>query len=86
MPKVNYTKAFFRQYKKLPLSLKNKTKIAIKKFESNPKDEGLKAHKLNGKLSHFYSFSVDFKTRIVFEINSEGQFLFLKIGGHGVYK
>jgi len=87
MLKIKYTKPFLKQFKKLSPILKIKTQTAIKKFQKNPKDSSLKTHKLHGELANFYSFSVDFNYRIVFEINKkEGNFVFLKIGNHEVYK
>lgn len=87
MLNIKYTKLFLRQYSKLPLSIKKKTKESIKKFQKNPKDPSLKTHKLSGSLSKFYSFSVDYKIRIVFEMNKKtGEIYLLKVGGHEVYK
>lgn len=87
MLKVVYTKSFLRQYKKLTPNIKTKTKQAIKKFQKNPKDESLKSHKLNGSLADFYSFSVDYNLRIVFELDKKGnRAVFLKIGSHDVYR
>lgn len=87
MFKVVYTKSFLKQYDKLSPTLKRKVKASVSKFESNPKDESLKAHKLTGRLSDFYSFSVDYKNRVVFEMDKKNkQIIFLKIGGHEIYK
>lgn len=87
MHKIEYAKPFLKQYKKLTPSIQRKVKIAIKKFEIEPKDQSLKAHKLSGKLSRFYSFSVDNNYRIVFEIDKQsGKIFFLKVGGHEVYR
>jgi len=87
MLKINYTKAFLKQFKKLTPSIQKKAKLAIKKFKDNPKDNSLKSHKLGGKLDGFYSFSVDYDYRIVFEINKKkGVVILLKIGNHKIYQ
>jgi addiction module RelE/StbE family toxin len=87
MLKVKYTKPFLKQFKKLSPAIQKKAKLAIKKFEKNPKDKSLKAHKLSGELKDFYSFSVDYKYRIVFEIRKETKEInLLKIGDHKVYE
>lgn len=87
MLKVVYTKSFLRQYKKISPNIKIKTKQSIKKFQKNPKDESLKSHKLNGPLADFYSFSVDYNLRIVFELDMKNNgAILLKIGGHEIYK
>jgi len=87
MLKVKYTKPFLKQFKKLSPTIQKKAKSAIKKFGSSPKDKSLKAHKLSGELKNFYSFSVDYKYRIVFEINKKTKVInLLKIGNHEVYE
>ncbi|NCS98962.1 type II toxin-antitoxin system mRNA interferase toxin, RelE/StbE family [Candidatus Parcubacteria bacterium] len=85
--KIFYTKHFIKQYKKLTPSLKKKTKLSINKFQKNPKNKTLKAHKLSGQLSGFYSFSVDYRYRVVFEIDKKNnQIILLKVGGHQIYQ
>lgn len=87
MLKIKYTKPFLKQFKKLTPTIQSKAKSSIKKFEKNPKDKSLRAHKLSGELKDFYSFSVDYKFRIVFEINKKTKEVnLLKIGNHGVYE
>jgi len=46
----------------------------------------LKTHKLNGKLGEFWSFSVDYHYRIVFELKNEKTIIFHKIGNHSIYR
>lgn len=45
----------------------------------------LKVHKLHGPLAGAYSFSVNYKTRIVFEYVSKTEVALLSIGDHDVY-
>ncbi len=87
MLKIFYTKHFLKQYKKLSPFLKKKTKQSINEFQKNPKDKSLNAHKLSGPLSNFYSFCVDYKYRVVFEIDKKNnQIILLKMGGHEIYR
>jgi len=84
--KIFYTKKFEREYKKINGVLKLKIESKERLFRKSPFDKTLKTHKLSGELDGFWSFSVDFKNRIVFEfINSETVF-FHSIGSHDVYK
>lgn len=85
MLKIVYTKPFLKQFSKLQKQIQEKAKKAILIFQKNPKDHTLKAHKLEGKLKDFYSFSVDYKIRIVFELLDDNA-VFLKIGNHDIYK
>lgn len=86
MLKVEYSRFFLRQYKKLTIAEKKKVKNAIKTFEKNPRGESLKTHKLSGPLKDFYSFSADYNLRIVFEITKQKTALLLKVGGHEIYR
>jgi mRNA-degrading endonuclease YafQ of YafQ-DinJ toxin-antitoxin module len=88
MVRILYTKAFLSQFKKLPESIKQDTRIAIEKFRKDPKDKSLKGHKLGGVLKGSFAFSVNYKTRIVFEEDrkEKNTMNFLKIGDHDVYK
>ncbi|MDO8575613.1 MAG: type II toxin-antitoxin system mRNA interferase toxin, RelE/StbE family [bacterium] len=64
-------------------------KIAKKKidnFKKNHKHPSLKTHKLNGILADYFSFSVDYEIRIVFEFGKKDTVHFLKIGDHSIYK
>lgn len=45
----------------------------------------LKVHKLHGPLSGWFSFSVNYKARIVFEYVSRTEVALLSIGDHDVY-
>ena len=59
-------------------------KIELFKNEKNHKQ--LKVHKLHGKFSNCFSFSVDYKTRIVFEYESKNSAVLLVIGDHDIYR
>ena len=77
---------FAREYKGLP----NKVKIAAENkeiiFRKNPFDKRLRAHKLSGRMSGFWSFSVDYKYRIIFEFASKEVVWFHLIGDHSIYQ
>lgn len=80
--KIIYSPRFAKNYKKLPLKIKLLAEKREKIFRNNPYDPRLKTHRLTGKLNGFWSFSVDYKTRIIFEIRSENEIWFLAIGSH----
>ena len=83
--KIIYSSNFLRAYKKLPAYIKNKAENIEIVFRKNPFDAALKTHKLNGNLSEFWSFSIDTKYRIIFEIGEKGLFYFHYIGSHEIY-
>lgn len=82
---IFYTKKFLRQYKKLPAKIRNHAEAAEEIFRSNPFHSGLNTHKLKGKLNDFWSFSINFQYRIIFEFIDKGDVSFLLIGKHDIY-
>ncbi len=83
---VVYKPTFIRQYKKLPQSLQDEVKDKIELFKSDSKHPFLKTHKLKEKLNAYFSFSVNYKYRIVFEYESSKRACFLVVGDHDVYQ
>lgn len=59
-------------------------RIAI--FKKDPFDKRLGAHKLSGRLKSYWSFSVDYRVRILFEFIDEESVGFIDIGTHGIYR
>jgi len=84
--KIFYTKKFEREYKKLTKEVKLKIELRLNVFRKNPHTQTLKTHKLSGELADFWSFSVDFNHRIVFEFVDNGNIFFHSVGNHDIYK
>ena len=84
--KVHFKPTFIKKFKKLESALQEEVfeKIEIFKDEKNHKQ--LKVHKLNGVLSGRYSFSINYKFRIVFVYLSKKEAVLLSVGDHEVYK
>ena len=55
-------------------------------FIENPYDPRLKTHKLSGELEGYYSFSINFSLRVLFEFIDERTAGFIDLGTHEVYK
>lgn len=86
MLSIFYKPAFVRQYKKLPVLLQEEVKEKIALFRKTPKHPFLKVHKLKGKLKGFWSFSVNYEYRIVFQYESKTEAVLLVVGNHDIYK
>lgn len=84
---IIYSPRFARLYKKLPDGVKDDAELAEETFRINPRDARLRVHKLNGRLSDYWSFSVNREYRIVFYYgNSKEDVFFDLIGNHDIYK
>ena len=83
---IIYSSSFARKYKKLSDQIKNIAEKQEKIFRQNPFDPRLKTHKLHGKLKNFYSFSIGYKYRIVFEFANKNTIYFHSVGTHSVYQ
>lgn len=83
---IRYKPGFVRQYKKLPQALQEEVKEKVSLFKENHKHPFLKTHKLKGHLKSFWSFSVNYDYRIVFEYEKSDTVAFLVIGNHDIYK
>ncbi len=78
--------AFKRAYKKRispDAHLKKRFWDALERFVADPFDPRLMTHKLTGKLSGFWAFSVDQDCRVVFSfIHGKVKVLLIDIGTH----
>lgn len=82
---VYYSSHFKKSLKKYAdHSAQIKKKLQL--FLSNPFDESLKTHKLTGKLANYWSFSVTYHLRILFEFIDDKTVGFIDIGTHEIYK
>jgi addiction module RelE/StbE family toxin len=84
--KILYSPKFAREYKKLPLEIK---KIAEKQeaiFRKNPFDKRLKTHKLSGALKDFWSLSIGYRYRIIFEFGDSDICYFHVVGDQDIYR
>ncbi len=83
---IEYTNKFKRLYKKLDVNLQEKVKQTILELQKKPFPEKLKVHKLSWKLSLYYSCSVDYSNRIIFEIQENWKILLLLVWNHSIYE
>lgn len=82
---VRYTSRFGREAKKVPRHLRNIVEQRVELFKQDPFNSRLKTHKLTGALKEFWSFSIDYRYRILFEFVESNMALFHSIGDHSIY-
>ncbi len=83
---VGYTASFIKKFSKLNSDLQEEFLEKIDLFKNKKNHEQIKVHKLKGKLGGRYSFSVNYKYRIVFLYKSKNNAVLLSLGSHDVYK
>ena len=81
-----YAPVFVRQFKKLEPALQEEVLEKIKLFQDESNHQSLKMHKLHGVFKACYSFSVNYKTRIVVDYLSKNEVSLLAVGDHDLYK
>ena len=84
--KILYLPKFGREYKKLPRPVQVLAEKREKIFRSNPFSPKLKTHKLRGPLQEFWSFSIDYKYRIIFDFADGDTIRFYSVGDHDIYE
>ena len=84
--KISFLPVFVKKFNKLETALQEEAFEKIELFKDIKNHKQLKVHKLNGVLYGRYSFSVNYKTRIVFTYLSKTEAVLLSIGDHDVYK
>jgi len=83
---IFYAPAFIRQLKSLDPELQKEVIEKIELLKKIKNHKQLKVHKLKGRLSGRYSFSINYKTRIVFSYILKKKAILLAVGDHDVYK
>jgi len=86
MFKIIYAPVFVRKFSKLDKYLQDEVIEKIELFKNKDNHILLKVHKLNGKMKNYYSFSVNYRIRVVFMWNDKGEALIFSIGDHDIYK
>jgi plasmid maintenance system killer protein len=81
-----YAPIFLKQAGDFESSLQEEVSEKITLFKDKNNHKSLKVHKLHGPLKDRYSFSVNYKIRIVFRYLSKNEAVLLAVGDHDLYK
>ena len=82
---ITYSPNFLRQFNKLPLALQDEAEDRVTLFAQDPRNPLLRTHKLKGHLRNRWSFSVNYRYRILFVYDSKKSVLLIAIGDHSLY-
>jgi len=83
--RIIYSPTFQKQYRKLAREIKDIAEEREGIFRVNPFDSRLKTHKLHGRLSGLWAFSITGKIRIIFEFGKRQSVVFHTVGPHDIY-
>jgi len=85
---IGYSSEFLRVFDRLPTLLQKDIDEKISLFKDRANHRQLRVHKLHGKYAHCWSFSVNYKFRIVFVYVGKGKntVSFITVGDHDIYK
>ncbi len=86
MIKVYFKASFARLIQKLEPGLCQEILEKSELLKDKKNHTSLKVHKLHGKLSGYFSFSVNYKTRVVFMYESKTEIVLLMVGNHDMYQ
>lgn len=84
--KLIFAPVFLRQLKSLPQEVQEEAIEKIELLKDRRNHKILKVHKLKGNLREIFSFSVNYRIRIIFSFIGGDEVALLTIGDHDVYK
>jgi len=83
---VYYSSGFKQSLNKFSLKEKKIIKNKLNIFIKNPFSPQLRTHKLTGKLSNYWSFSINYRLRVLFEFIDSQTVGLVDIGIHSIYR
>lgn len=86
MLRVFFMPSFVRQMNQLEDGLVDEVREKVELFKDVRNHKALKVYKLHGPLVGRWSFSVNYRMRLVFSYLSKKEVVLLSIGDHDVYR
>jgi plasmid maintenance system killer protein len=86
MLNVSFKPKFIKKLSGLETDLQNEALDKIELLKDIKNHKILKVHKLHGKLSDQWSFSINYKFRGIFYYESKREIVLLTLGDHDIYK
>ncbi len=83
---VEYTGPFIQAFGALESFLKEEVLARIEEFKDLRNHRRLKVHKLHGRLKGRYSFSVNYRYRVIFTYPEKGVARLHAVGDHDIYE
>jgi len=80
------TPRFKRSFRALPRTIQKRVAQREGLFGGNPFDPRLDTHQLKGRLKGLWSYSVDFRYRVLFRFIDGDAVIYYDIGDHSIYR
>ncbi len=80
--KLNKTRNFVKQYKKLPEKVRQQFKVRLELWIINPEHPTLRTHLLKGNLKGHWSMNISGDYRAIYYYASDEEVVFTLIGTH----
>ena len=77
-----FSKTFKKQYKKLSPKTQKQVKNRIELWQEQPNNPLLRLHRLEGKISNFYSINITGDVRALYEVVGDDIYVYEMIGTH----
>lgn len=84
--RIDYAPYFLKRIKRLPFYAQQLAWEKEEIFREKCFYPLLRTHKLNGKLSGYWSFSINYNYRILFQFLKSDEVVFVDIGTHEIYQ
>lgn len=85
MFEIVISKQFSRLFRKLDQQLQEEVVEKLELLKDPINHQALKVHKLSGRLAGKYSFSVNYKIRVIFSYPIPTEVFLLLVGSHDLY-
>ena len=83
---IYYSSHFGKAFKNLSSQVKKQAIQKEKIFRADCFNPRLKTHKLKGKLENYWTFSINYSYRILFEFMENKSVGFIDVGDHSIYR
>jgi len=84
--KIYYAPKFERRFCRLTKNTQLKALEKENIFRKNCFDPRLKTHRLKGRYKNYWSFSINYSYRILFQFCNDQEALFMDVGTHNIYQ
>ena len=80
--KIEYSSRFLRSFGKLPADMQDRVRERERMFRENVFDSRLDTHKLHGRRSGEWSYTVGYDYRVIFVFRGGNETVYLDVGTH----